>query len=65
MGFYIKGGIKMEGTVTISLKDYEYLQRRSEQVVRMRIMLKRANQDGEAVMTEELKQYIEEIYKDF
>lgn len=55
----------MDGTVTISLKDYEYLQRRSEQVVRMRIMLKRANQNGEAVMTEELKQYIEEIYKDF
>ena len=55
----------MEGTVTISLKDYEFLKHRSEQVIRMRIMLKRANQDGKAVMTEELEQYIEEIYKDF
>ena len=55
----------MEGTVTISIKYFECLQYMSEKLVRLRIMLKRANQDGEAVMTEELKQYIEEIYKDF
>jgi hypothetical protein len=54
----------MDGTVTISLKDFNYLQHRSEELVRLRIMLKRANQDGEAVMTEELKQHIEEIYQE-
>lgn len=64
MGFYIKGGNNMEGTVTISLKDFNFLQHKLEELVRLRIMLKRANRDGEAVMTGELKQYIEEIYQE-
>ena len=52
----------MEGTVTISLSDYEKMKRREEKLIGLEWVLKNAFIDGKAVMTKELKKTIEEIY---
>lgn len=52
----------MEGTVTIKLSDYERLRAKEQRLANLKVILTEANKDGEAVMTDELKRYIEEIY---
>lgn len=52
----------MEGTVTISIKDFEWLRAQEEELYKVTKILEDANKNGEAVMTNELRQYIEEIY---
>lgn len=49
-------------TVTMSMEDYNFYREAVESEVRFIKMLKRANKDGIAIMTEELKMAIEEIY---
>lgn len=49
-------------TVTMSMEDYNFYTEAVESEVRFIKMLKRANKDGIAIMTEELKMAIEEIY---
>jgi len=46
----------------MSLEEFEKLQHVEKSFDNIIAMLKRANQDGEAVMTRELEQFIEEIY---
>jgi len=48
--------------VTMSLEDYEYYSHAVEGFEKCIKMLERANKDGKAVMTEELRTAIEEIY---
>lgn len=49
-------------TVTMSMYDYEQLESKADDFDRLIRMLERANQDGKAIMTDELKVKIEEIY---
>lgn len=53
---------KSKMTVTMSVEEYEYYSDAVEGVRHYVKMLERANKDGKAVMTEELKTAIEEIY---
>lgn len=53
---------KSKMTVTMSVEDYEYYCNAVDGRNHYIKMLERANKDGEAVMTEELKLTIEEIY---
>lgn len=49
-------------TVTMSMYDYEQLESKANDFDRLIRMLERAHQDGKAIMTDELKVKIEEIY---
>lgn len=49
-------------TVTMSMYDYEQLERKAYSFDRLIRMLERANQDGKAIMTDELRTKIEEIF---
>jgi len=53
---------KSKMTVTMSVKDYEYYSDSALGRKALTKILERANKDGKAVMTEELKTTIEEIY---
>lgn len=54
---------KSKITVTMSLEDYEYYKDAIDGRKHYIKMLERANANGEAVMTEELKTAIEEIFQ--
>lgn len=49
-------------TVTMPLSEFEHLRAREQQFDRFIRMFENANVDGTAVMTEELRQTIEDIY---
>ncbi len=49
-------------TVTMNLKQYEHYEYTESKLNDLIKMLERANKDGVAVMTDELKTAIEEIY---
>lgn len=49
-------------TVTMSMEEYEFYSDAAQGRDDFVRMFKRANQNGKAVMTEELKKEIEEIY---
>lgn len=49
-------------TVTMPIYDYEQLASKAVSFDELIRMLERANQDGKAVMTDELRTKIEEIY---
>lgn len=53
---------KRKMTVTMSMEEYEYYKDRSEGFGKYVRMFERANKDGTAVMTDELRETIEEIY---
>lgn len=53
---------KSKITVTMSMEEYEYYARAEEGLREFVRILERANQNGTAVMTDELKETIEEIY---
>lgn len=53
---------KTKITVTMNMEQYEYYSSAAQGRNQYIKMLERANQDGKAVMTEELKNAIEEIY---
>lgn len=53
---------KSKITVKMSMKDYEYYLNAEKSRNYYDELLKRANKDGKAVMTNELKTAIEEIY---
>jgi len=53
---------KTKITVTMSLEDYEYYSHAAEGLEEYIKMFERAYKDGKAVMTEELRTVIEEIY---
>ncbi len=49
-------------TVTMDMETYDYLQDAVQGRLLLRQMLERANRDGEAIMTDELKDFIEDFY---
>lgn len=53
---------KSKITVTMSMEEYEHYARMEEGFREFVRILERANQNGTAVMTDELKETIEEIY---
>jgi|GEM_PF-1661402 len=53
---------KSKMTVTMNAEDFEYYEDAVDGRERLIKILERANRNGEAVMTEELKMTIEEIY---
>lgn len=53
---------KSKATVTMTLEDYEYYSKAEQGLCELMKMFERANKNGTAVMTDELKKAIEEIH---